>query len=117
MSSRHLADDVRQYGPRSSSEVRSTLLALTSDFVRAARGVPGVQRIAMIGSLLTAKPRPKDADVLVTLAAEANLGALAKVARRLKGSAQSKINSGADVFLANSGNIYLGRAYSDEVDQ
>ncbi len=103
------ADDVRQYGPRSAEEVRSTLLELTRDFVAAAQRIRGVQRIAMVGSLLTNKSRPKDADVLVTIADDADLAQLAKLGRRLKGSAQARLNSGADVFLADVGGTYIGR--------
>lgn len=86
-----------------------TLLELTRAFVQAARTVAGVRRIAMLGSLLTNKRRPKDADVLVTIDDEVHLDALARLGRRLKGTAQAKLNSGADVFLANPGGTYLGR--------
>lgn len=56
-----------QYHDRSSTEVRETLLKPTREFVKAARGISGVVRIALLGSLATAKSRPKDADVLVTI--------------------------------------------------
>ncbi len=109
MKSRIVPDDTWQYGHRSPAEIRATLLGLTREFVLDARRTPGVLRIALLGSLLTAKPRPKDADVLVTIADSINLGALAKLGRRLKGSAQGTLNSGADVFLANQSAQYLGR--------
>lgn len=109
MRSRAVPDDVRQYGPRASNEVRSTLLELTRDFILGARRVVGVQRIAILGSLLTNKPRPKDADVLVTVANDVDLARLAKLGRRLKGSAQARLNSGADVFLADAAGTYIGR--------
>jgi hypothetical protein len=107
--SRVHSEDHRQYGPRSSNEVRSILLELARDFLLAARQVPGVQRIAMLGSLLTEKPRPKDADVLVTVADDADLTRLARLGRRLKGTAQARLNSGADVFLADAQGAYIGR--------
>ena len=109
MKSRIIPDDAWQYGHRSSAEIRATLLDLTREFVLDARRIPGVLRIAMLGSLLTAKPRPKDADVLVTIADGIDLGAIAKLGRRLKGSAQGKLNSGADVFLSNGAERYVGR--------
>jgi hypothetical protein len=109
MRSKAVPDDIRQYGPRSSVEIRATLLDLTREFVVSARRVPGVLRIALLGSLLTPKPRPKDADVLVTIADGIDLGTLARLGRRLKGSAQAKLNSGADVFLANPAGRYIGR--------
>ena len=109
MRSRVVPDDAWQYGDRSPAEIRATLLELTREFVVAARRTPGVLRIAMLGSLLTAKPRPKDADVLVTIADGVRLGALGKLGRRLKGSAQGKLNAGADVFLANQSAQYIGR--------
>ena len=53
-----------------------------------------------MGSLVTSKAIPKDADVLVTINATMDLGELARAGRRLKGSAQT-INLGADIFLAD----------------
>ena len=63
----------------------------------------------MLGSILTTKPRPKDVDVLVTVTPMVDLPRLAKLGRRLKGSAQARLNSGADVFLADEMGRYLGR--------
>jgi hypothetical protein len=77
-------------------------------FVRAARSTPGVLRIALLGSLATDKPVPKDADVLVTIDPAVNLDPLARLGRRLKGTAQT-INLGADIFLADVAGRYLGR--------
>lgn len=53
-----------------------------------------------MGSLTTSKISPKDAGVLVTVAADSSLDGLAKAGRALKGYAQTR-NSGADIFLAN----------------
>jgi hypothetical protein len=77
-------------------------------FVLEARICQGVLRIALIGSLTTAKPLPKDADVLVTIEDGLDLGPLARAARRLKGTAQ-QMNLGADIFLANAQGRYVGR--------
>jgi hypothetical protein len=77
-------------------------------FVRAARSTPGVRRIALLGSLATDKAVPKDADVLVTIDAAMDLGPLARLGRRLQGTAQ-RINLGADIFLADEGHRYIGR--------
>jgi hypothetical protein len=41
-----------------------------------------------VGSLVTSKAIPKDADLLVTINGAMNLGELARAGRRLKGSAQ-----------------------------
>jgi hypothetical protein len=87
---------------------RYHLLRAVLAFVRAARIVPGVHRIALLGSLATAKPVPKDADVLVTIDACMDLAPLAQIGRRLKGTAQ-KINLGADIFVADETRRYLGR--------
>jgi hypothetical protein len=70
-------------------------------FVRAARSMPGVLRIALLGSLATEKPVAKDADVLVTIDAAMDLDPLARLGRRLQGTAQT-INLGADIFLADA---------------
>jgi hypothetical protein len=61
-----------------------------------------------VGSIVTAKPNPKDVDVLVVVADTADLTQLATHARRLQGHAQS-LNRGADVFLANERGDYIGR--------
>ena len=96
-------------GPRPSiAEPRPHLLRAVLAFVRSARLCPGVRRIALVGSLTTGKPVPKDADVLVTVDGVDDLGPLARLGRRLKGQGQH-INLGADVFLADETGRYLGR--------
>jgi hypothetical protein len=87
---------------------RHHLLRAVLAFVRAARIVSGVHRIALLGSLATAKPVPKDADVLVAINASIDLAPLARIGRRLKGTAQT-INLAADIFIADETNRYLGR--------
>jgi predicted nucleotidyltransferase len=98
----------RQYGTRSSDEVRVALLAAALRFVRRARSLAGVERIALVGSLATAKRFPKDVDVLVTVADNMDLRELAHLGRQLTGGAQV-LNGGADVFLASPDGTYLGR--------
>jgi len=87
---------------------RHHLLRAVLAFVRAARIVSGVHRIALLGSLATAKPVPKDADVLVAINASIDLAPLARIGRRLKGTAQT-INLAADIFIADETSRYLGR--------
>jgi hypothetical protein len=99
----------RQLEPQPSvPDPRRHLLRAVLAFVRSARSSPGVLRIALLGSLATDKPVPKDADVLVTIDAAMDLSSLARFGRRLKGTAQT-INLGADIFLADGSNHYLGR--------
>lgn len=88
--------------------IRAHLLAGVLAFTQAVSQVPGLARIALIGSLATDKAEPKDADVLVMVADDADLTLLAAYGRKLLGHAQSR-NHGADVFLANPGGEYLGR--------
>lgn len=88
--------------------VRGFLLAGVRRFVKRACACPGVGRIALVGSLVTDKRDPKDADLLVTVADGADLAPLAIEARRLKGHAQGR-NKGADVFLADPRGGYIGR--------
>lgn len=88
--------------------IRARLIAEVLGFVRAARQLPGVTRIALIGSLTTEKPEPQDADLLVTVEPTANLAPLAEIGRKLRGHAQS-FNRSADVFLADPDHKYLGR--------
>jgi predicted nucleotidyltransferase len=87
---------------------RAELLEGLRRFVDAARKISGVRRIALVGSIVTAKPNPKDIDVLVVVGDDADLAPLARHARRLQGYAQS-FNRGADVFLANEHGNYIGR--------
>jgi hypothetical protein len=90
------------------AEPRRPLLLAVLAFVLAARSCPGVQRISLLGSILTAKAIPKDVDVLVTIDAAMDLTRLARSGRRLMGQAQA-INLGADIFLADTTGRYLGR--------
>jgi hypothetical protein len=97
--------------PRERAEpipVRPQLLAEVLAFVQAARELGGITRIALVGSLTTKKPDPKDADLLVTVTAAADLEPLAQLGRRLQGRTQS-FNRGGDVFLADPKGNYLGR--------
>ena len=90
------------------AEPRRPLLLAVLAFVRAARACPGVQRISLLGSILTAKAIPKDVDVLVTIDAAMDLTRLARSGRRLMGQAQT-INLGAYIFLADTTERDLGR--------
>jgi hypothetical protein len=87
---------------------RPHLLNAVLACARAARSTPGVLRIALLGSLATDKPVPKDADVLVTIDAAMDLNPLARLGRRLQGTAQT-VNLGADIFLVDAAGRYLGR--------
>ena len=87
---------------------RPVLLKAALAFVRAARDTEGVLRIALLGSLTTEKPVPSDADLLVGLERETDLGKLARAGRQLQGAA-GQINLGADIFLADETGDYLGR--------
>lgn len=88
--------------------IRCFLLSEILRFVEYARVCPGVRRIARVGSLVTDKGDPKDADVLVTVEDAADLTPLAAAGRKLKGRAQSR-NKGADIFLADPSGNYIGR--------
>src|ERR1700733_11424185 len=105
-------DKLRRRRPRDPSpsvaEPRRPLLLWTYSFVRAARLCPGVGRIALLGSVATAKAIPKDVDLLVTIERTMDLSQLARAGRRLKGLAQT-INLGADIFLADTAGHCLGR--------
>ena len=90
------------------SPLRKFLLVEALSFIRSASQLPGVCRIALIGSLMTEKPDPKDIDLLLTVADDVDLERLAGAGRRLKGRAQGR-NSGADIFLLNLRGEYIGR--------
>jgi len=87
---------------------RQQLLDGLRRFVVSVRQLAGVRRIAVLGSIVTTKLDPKDIDVLVVVADDADLAPLAICARRLQGHAQS-VNRGADVFLADERGAYIGR--------
>ena len=88
--------------------LRAKLLTFAAEFVVRARALPGVERIALIGSILTPKTDPKDIDFLLTVSDACNLEPLAIFARRMAGRAQG-LNHGAEVCLTSSGGEYLGR--------
>ena len=90
------------------SGVRNTLLEAALWFVRAAAELPGVRRIALIGSILTDRVSPKDVDLVVYVPDDLDLTALAALGRRIKGRLQSH-SRGADVFVANERGRYIGR--------
>ena len=96
------------------SGVRAKLLEAALWFVQSAAELPGVQRIALIGSIMTGRSSPKDVDLLVYVTDDLDLTPLATLGRRLKGRLQSH-SRGADVFLADEGGRYLGRTCSWKV--
>jgi predicted nucleotidyltransferase len=57
--------------------------------VRAAKRLPGITRIALIGSLTTNKANPKDADLLLSVTDDTDLTSLARLTRKLQGHAQT----------------------------
>jgi predicted nucleotidyltransferase len=90
--------------------VRTQLLAAALAFARSVARLPGVKRIALIGSLTTPEQSPKDIDLLVAVADDMDLTPLAKAARQLNGRAmQTGSSRGGDVFLADPSGNYLGR--------
>lgn len=89
-------------------DIPACLIAEAFRFNDRAVSIPGVRMIAFVGSLVTNKADPKDADILVTVDDDADLSALATAARKLKGAAQT-LKNGADVFLANPANRDIGR--------
>ena len=88
--------------------IREFYLEEVGRFVRKAREVAGVQRIALVGSILTTKRVPKDVDLLLSVDDDVELGELAVLGRRLQGTLQGR-NKTADVFLASASGPYLGR--------
>ncbi|MBU0493426.1 MAG: hypothetical protein KKA73_12005 [Chloroflexi bacterium] len=93
---------------RESPSLRPVFIAETLAFMRAASQLPGVLRIALLGSLTTAEPDPDDVDLLVTITDDMDVAPLATLGRQLKGHLQQH-NRGADIFLADPRGRYLGR--------
>jgi len=86
---------------------RELLLQAARWFAVRASQLPGIKQIALIGSLCTAKKNPKDLDLLVTVAAKAELSSLAKLGRQAQGQVE-RGSLGVDVLLVEDGK-YLGR--------
>jgi predicted nucleotidyltransferase len=93
---------------QSNQDIRAFLITEAFRFIERAVTLPGVRRVALLGSIVAPKTDPKDVDILITIDDDADLTALATAARRLKGMAQGK-NKGADIFLANTAGEYIGR--------
>ena len=93
---------------QSNQDIRAFLIIEAFKFIDRVVTLPGLRRVAMLGSILTPKANPKDVDILVTIDDDADMTALATASRRIKGTAQGK-NKGADIFLANPGGEYIGR--------
>jgi hypothetical protein len=91
-----------------SPTVRTTMLAAIEFFFERATNLEAVQRIALVGSIVTPKPVPRDIDILVTVANDVDLRPLAHLSRQTRGRVQS-INHGCDVFVANPAGRYVGR--------
>lgn len=91
--------------------LRVQLLTATLPFVVTAPRIPGVKRIALIGSLTTAKADPKDIDLLLTVGNDADLAPLVTAGRKLQGRVNTLThgNFGADLFLSTPLHRYLGR--------
>lgn len=105
--------DVQPLNPRTYSlpplpELRKIMFAEVCWFVRIARDLPGLQRIALIGSLASEKEFPKDIDLLVTITDDCDLARLATLGRQLAGHMVAH-NAGAEIFLASPDGEYLGR--------
>lgn len=96
------------YRPASLPDLRKIMFAEVRRFVRLARDIDGVKRIALIGSLATNKEFPNDIDLLVTVSDTCDVAPLAVLGRQLSGHLNS-YRAGADVFLASEGGDYLGR--------
>jgi len=90
---------------------RQHLLVAAAPFVQAAILLPGVMRVALIGSLTTDKPDPKDIDLLVTISDDTDVSELDRLARQLQGrvAATARGLYGADVFINDPAGRYLGR--------
>lgn len=97
-----------KYHPGGSRPVRSRLIAEALAFVRAARQIEGITRIALIGSLTMPKVNPKDVDVLVTVVDGTDLALVATLGRKIQGHTIS-FGYGGEVFVADDTGRYRGR--------
>jgi hypothetical protein len=88
------------------STIRARLIAEVLGFVRAARKRAG-GRACPVGSLITEKPEPQDADLLVTVTP--TFACLIWPNWTQAARPRAKLQPNADVFLADPQHEYLGR--------
>ncbi len=89
-------------------QYRDNLIQLVYEFYISCLKINEVKRIALVGSILTQKEKPRDVDLLLTIPDDLDLTRLAKISRVLQGKS-GQLGGGADVFVANLRNEYLGR--------
>ena len=82
------------------SDLWRIMFAEVRRFVRFARDIEGVRRIALIGSLTTDREFLKDIDAFVTVRDDCGLAPVAQLGRQLSGHMNCH-RAGADVFLAS----------------
>ena len=90
------------------NQYRENIIQLVYEFFVSCLKINSVKRIAIIGSILTQKEKPNDVDLLLTIPDDLELNRLAKFCRVLQGKS-GQIGGGADVFVVNLNNKYLGR--------
>ena len=90
------------------NQYRKNLIQLVYEFIISCRNIEDIKRVAIIGSILSENAKPKDVDLLLTIPDNLELTGLAKISRTLQGKSGS-LGGGADVFLANLNNEYIGR--------
>ncbi|MEW6005297.1 MAG: hypothetical protein AB1695_08285 [Stygiobacter sp.] len=93
------------------NQYRKNIIQLIYEFYISCIKINDVKRIALIGSITTNKQKPHDVDLLLTIPDDLDLTHLAKISRRLQGRS-AQIGGGADIFLANLNNEYIGRICS-----
>ena len=91
-----------------STNIKKVFIHEVRIFTNKAKTIPGVLKIALIGSLTTDKANPKDIDMLLTISDDMDLSRLAKITRQMNGHVQA-YNHNAEVFLSNAQNQYIGR--------
>jgi predicted nucleotidyltransferase len=101
-------DDMHIGPPEHATSDREHLLSAASWFVEKASKLEEVEQIALIGSLCKDQRKPKDLDLLVTIAAGSEVKRVAKLRRGLQGRI-SRGSMGADVFIVEDG-ANIGRA-------
>lgn len=92
--------------PNSNTDRGALLLAAKWFFDKAIK-LETITRIALIGSICTGKKHPKDIDILLTIAPDADIAPISRLKRQMSGRIQKGL-LGADIFLMEEGR-YIGR--------
>src|SRR5207249_11341757 len=91
-------------------KVRDSLLEAALWFVQSAARLSGIRCIALIGSIVSDRPSPKDIDLVVYVADDADLAPLASTARRSRVGSRARTGAQTCSWQTSAATTWVGRA-------